>query len=96
LNNKDKDLAAGIAIASSLATPDRTGNQTWAVAVNWGNFEGYNAISASAIAAVAHNVFGYNDMISIGGAIGGSTERGQVAGRVTLQIAGGGGYPSLK
>jgi hypothetical protein len=95
LNAKTQDLGAGIAVASSLSTPDRTGNQTWAVAVNWGNFEGFNAISGSAIAAIAHDTFFAGDMISLGGSVGVSTDRNQVAGRVSLQIAGG-GYSPLK
>ena len=65
LNNKVKDLGAGIAVASSLATPDRTGNQTWAVAVNFADYEGFNAMSGSAIASIAHNVFSPGDMISL-------------------------------
>lgn len=95
LDSKTKDLGAGIAIASSLATPDRTGNQTWAMAVNWGNYEGFNALSASAIATIAHDFWG-GSTVSLGGSIGGSLERNQVAGRVSLQIAGGGGYVPLK
>lgn len=96
LENTTKDLAAGIAIASSLATPDRTGNQTWAMAVNWGNFDGYNALSASAIANIASDVWGTGNTISLGGSIGGSLERNQVAGRVSLQIAGGAAPIPLK
>jgi hypothetical protein len=95
LNSKVRDLGAGVAVASSLSTPDRTGSQTWAVAVNWGNFEGFNAISGSAIAAIAHDTFFPGDMISLAGSVGASTDRNQVAGRVSLQIAGG-GYAPLK
>ena len=79
-----------IAIASSLANPDRTGNQTWAMAVNWGNYDGYNALSASAIADIAYDFWGSGNTLALGGSIGGSLERNQVAGRVSLQIAGGG------
>jgi hypothetical protein len=95
LNSKVKDLGAGIAVASSLATPDRTGNQTWALAVNYADYEGFNAVSASAIASIAHNVFSPGDMISVAGSVGGSVEQRQVAGRVSLQIAGGGAYAPL-
>jgi trimeric autotransporter adhesin len=95
LNGKVQDLGAGVAIASSLSTPDRTGSQTWAVALNWSGFEGFNAMSGSAIAAIAHDMFFPGDMISLAGSAGGSFERNQVAGRVSLQIAGG-GYQPLK
>ena len=89
LNSKVKDLGSGIAVASSLSTPDRTGGQTWAVAVNYADYEGFNAMSASAIAAIATNVFSPGDMISVAGSVGGSFEQRQVAGRVSLQLAGG-------
>jgi hypothetical protein len=89
LRGRDEELAAGIAVAAALAMPDRTGDQTWALAANWGNYDSYNAFSVTGIAALASDVFTTGDQVSLGGGIGFSTEEGQVAGRVSVQIAGG-------
>ncbi len=95
-NKRIDKVSEGVAIATSLATPDRTGSQTWALAANWGDFEGYSGFSASAIAAVGYDVFSAGDMVSFGGGIGFGTNSGQVSGRLSVQIAGGGGYVPLK
>jgi trimeric autotransporter adhesin len=92
-NRRIDKVSEGVAIATSLATPDRTGNQTWAVAANWGDYAGYNAFSTSAIAGIARDVFQPGDMISLGGGIGFGSNSGQVSGRLTVQIAGGGYVP---
>jgi hypothetical protein len=96
LSRRIDKVEEGVAIASALANPDRTGDQTWAVAVNWGNFEGSNAVGISGIAAIGHDFFGVGDQVSLGGSIGFGTDGGQVGGRVSLQIAGGGRPVPLK
>jgi trimeric autotransporter adhesin len=83
---------SGIAAAAALANPDRTGNQTWALAVNEGFWNGHSATGFSGITRVA-NLGTYD--FSVGGSVA-VTDHGDVAGRVSAQIAGGGAPAPLK
>jgi trimeric autotransporter adhesin len=88
---KFKKVNSGIAAAAALQNPDRTGNQTWALAVNEGFWNGASATGFSGITRIG-NLGSYD--VSFGGAFA-VTDRGDVAGRVSAQIAGG-GYTPLK
>jgi hypothetical protein len=83
---------SGIAAAAALQNPDRTGSQTWALAINEGFWDGHTATGFSGITRVA-NLGSYD--FSVGGSFA-VTDRGDVAGRVSAQIAGGGAPAPLK
>jgi trimeric autotransporter adhesin len=81
----DDDLSAGIAIATALENPDLTGNETFGVMVNYGNYEGSSAVGISAAGVLGRNVLDEGDRVAIAGGVGVSTDGGDVAGRVGVQ-----------
>lgn len=88
LKDRDDELAEGIAIASALENPDLYGDLNWAVAVNYGNFDGSSAIGVSAIGVIGKDFLVPGDSVAISGAVGAGFSEGRVGGRVGLQIGG--------
>lgn len=81
----DDELSAGIAMATALENPDLTGNETFGVMVNYGNYEGSSAIAITAMGVLGRDVLEPGDRVSLGGGVGFSTDEGQVGGRVGVQ-----------
>ena len=92
MTNKFQHADGGIAAAMSLQSPDRTGNQTWAVSLNEGFWNGQNATGFTGIAQLAN--LGTWEVAGKGGFA--VTSKGDIGGVVGFQIAGGGGYVPLK
>ncbi len=88
LSNAEKgvELALdGVALAMALADPVLTGDASFGLRGNWGNFEGHSAWGVSAIGILDRNVFGNGETLGIAGAIG-ATENGDVGGRIGAQL----------
>lgn len=74
----------GIAIAMAVQNPVLTNGDRFGVAVNFGDFAGYNAIGATAVGIIGHNVFGGGEKFGLTGGFGVSSN--QAAGRVGVQL----------
>jgi hypothetical protein len=85
LDGRDKELAEGIAIATALQNPDLVGAETFGVAVNFGNWDGFSAFGLSAEGVVGYNFFQPGDRVAVSGGVGVGTREGTVAGRVGVQ-----------
>ncbi len=85
LVKRDRDLADGIAIATSLANPDLVAGERFGMTVNFGNWDGASAIGIAAQGVVGYNAFAQGDRVAISGGVGFGSERGTVAGRVGVQ-----------
>jgi trimeric autotransporter adhesin len=83
----------GVAIAIAMEGPDLAGNETFALAANWGTFEGTNAFAASATGVLSRDVFedGSGIRLSASGGIGYSPSQDgaddSVAGRAGVQLS---------
>ncbi|HEY7549205.1 MAG TPA: hypothetical protein VH913_06775 [Hyphomicrobiaceae bacterium] len=88
-------LHAGVAVAIAMQNPDLVAGEKFGVALNWGNFEGANALAFSTMGVLGTDVFSKGDRLAISGSLGASTnEPGygghdagmQVGARVGLQM----------
>ena len=80
------DLAIdGVALAMALADPTLTGDASFGIRANWGNYAGSNAWGISAVGILARDVFGNGETFGLAGAIG-ATEGGEVGGRIGAQL----------
>jgi len=93
-NRDDIDTnTQGVAIAIAMEGPDLAGNETFAVAANWGTFEGVNAFAASATGVLSQDVFadGSGVRLSASGGIGYSPSQDgaddSVAARAGVQLS---------
>ena len=87
-----KKINGGIAAAFASAGPDRTGNQTGALAFNGGFWNGHTAFGVSGIQRIAD--YGSWDIsIGLSGAV---ADTGDVGGRATVQFGWGGAPVPLK
>jgi len=87
-----KKLNGGVAAAMALASPDRTGNQTGAVAFSESFWNGHTATGVSAIQQI-YNAGSWDFSVGAGASF---ADTGDVGGRVTGQFAWGGSPMSLK
>jgi hypothetical protein len=91
LDQRSDENQSGVALAMAIQNPELTGNQTFGMATNWGNFEGANALGLSMIGVLASNVISQNDQVAISGGFGVGFDYGQgdnvYGGRVGLQWA---------
>lgn len=76
---------AGAAVSSALAGPDLNGGDRFGIAVNWGQFEGSNAIGFSAAGVLADDLFGSTRLGIAGGVAFG--EHGTIGSRASLQLS---------
>ena len=83
-NQRIDKVNQGVAIAMSVQNPVLTGSDRFGVAVNWGDFAGYNAIGGTVVGIIGQNVFGGGEKIGLTGGFGASSN--QVAGRVGVQL----------
>ncbi len=84
-NDKSELALEGVALAMALADPVLSGDSTFGLRGNWGNFEGRSAWGVSAIGILHQNVFGNGEKFGLAGSIG-ATESGDVGGRVGAQL----------
>ncbi|MEQ1651277.1 MAG: hypothetical protein ABL897_02185, partial [Hyphomicrobium sp.] len=75
----------GVALAMALADPTLTGDASFGLRVNWGNYAGHDAFGVSAVGILDRNVFGNGETFGLAGAIG-ATEEGEVGGRIGAQL----------
>jgi hypothetical protein len=82
LDNLEDDVDTnqeGIAIAMASVGPDLTGNERYGLSLNWGNFEGANAIGGGFTAVVRR---GQRSRLAVTGGIGVGFDEGSVGGRI--------------
>jgi hypothetical protein len=83
------DHASGIALAMSMEAPDLVGSEKFGFALNWGNFEGSNALSGSVAGVLGNNVFTDGDRVAMSAGFGVGFENGSgksvYGGRLGLQ-----------
>ncbi len=70
LTRRTDELYPGVALAISMENPDLTGNERFGVAMNWGNFEGSNALSWSAMGVLGYDVLSRGDRVAVSGGFG--------------------------
>ena len=92
MNDKFSHANGGIAAAMSMASPDRTGGQTGAIAFSEAWWGGHSATGITAIQRV-YDAGSWD--FSVGGGVS-VADTGDYGGRVTGQIGWGGGYVPLK
>jgi hypothetical protein len=67
---------SGVALAISMENPDLIANERFGVAMNYGNFEGANALSWSAMGVLGYDVLHRGDRIAVSGGFGVGFEEG--------------------
>lgn len=85
VDGADAKLEEGIAVSLALQNPDLVGAETFGLAMNWGNFEGSNAIGISAAGVLGNNLVMPGDRLAIAGGIGFGLDEDTVGGRVGIQ-----------
>jgi hypothetical protein len=71
------EAESGIALAMSMEDPDLIGNERFGARVNYGNFEGANALSWTFAGVLGRDVIRAGDRIAIGGGFGVGFEEGR-------------------
>lgn len=85
LQNRDKELADGIAIALALDQPVFQNGQQFALRVGWGNFDGSDAVGVTGAGVLARGlVGGPSSTVVLDAGVGASTGQNMVAGRAGL------------
>jgi hypothetical protein len=79
LQQRDDELAEGIAIALALDAPLLKNGQTFAMRGGWGNFDGSNAAGVTAAGAITQNVV-------VDAGVGWGTSQGTVAGKAGVTV----------
>lgn len=79
LQDRDDELAEGIAISLALEAPNLRPGQTFAMRGGWGNFDGTSAIGFSAAGAINNNFV-------VDAGVGWGTRRGTAAGKAGVTI----------
>ena len=86
LDQRDDELAEGIAIALALDQPFFHAGQTFALNIGWGGYDGANAVGVTAAGIVDRGAFGPTSTTTLHGGIGAGTGQGQVAGKAGLSF----------
>lgn len=86
LGKRDNELADGVAIALAMAQPFFHAGQTFAVNVGWGNFDGQNAVAATAAGLVGRGSLGPGSTVTLYGGVGAGTQTGTVGSRAGLSL----------
>jgi hypothetical protein len=86
LGRRDRQLTEGIAAAVALADPDLVAGEKFGLKLNWGNFDGSNAIGLSTVGVLGTDVFTSGDRLAVSGAIAVGTDQGQATSRVGVQL----------
>ena len=86
LDQRDDELAEGIAIALALDQPFFHAGQTFALNIGWGGYDGANAVGVTAAGIVDRGAFGPTSTTTLHGGVGAGTGQGQVAGKAGLSF----------
>lgn len=81
LQDRDEELAGGIAIAVALAQPMMQPGQSFAMRAGWGSFDGTDALGVTAAGVLSRDVFGPGSTVVLDAGIGVSTDENEAAGR---------------
>ena len=81
------DALEGVAIAVSMANPDLVGTESFAIAMNWGGFEGENALGLTTMGVLSRDFIGTGARLSLGGGLGVGLAKDNVAGRAGGQLS---------
>ncbi len=73
-------------MAMAMEDPDLQLGEHFGLRVNWGSFEGENAMAVSAMGVVGRNVFRAGDRIAVGAALGYGLSEHNLGGRVGVQM----------
>lgn len=79
LQQRDEELAEGIAVSMAIDAPLLRSGQTFAMRGGWGNFDGTHAAGVSAAGAISQNVV-------VDAGVGWGTSQGTVAGKAGVTI----------
>lgn len=83
-NREDiKETAEGVALAMAVENPDLKGAETFGLMVNWGSFEGKNALGLTGMGVLHEDID--DGRISIGGGVGWGLSDDTFGARVGLQ-----------
>ncbi|MFT4080499.1 YadA-like family protein [Rhodomicrobium sp.] len=86
LNDRIKDVRDGVAIALAVQTPDLVAGEKFGVSVNFGTYDGSNAIGVGLQGVLGKNLFGFGERVALTGGVGFATERDNVGGRAGVQF----------
>ena len=84
LDERDDELADGIAISMALSQPFFHNGQKFALNLGWGNFEGNNALGLTAAGIVDRGMLGPTSTTTVYGGVGVGLREGTVGGRAGL------------
>jgi len=85
--DRTDEALEGVAISMSLTNPDLVGSESFAVAMNWGGYEGENALGFSAMGVLSRDVLGSGARFSVGGALGVGLDKDNVGGGAGGQLS---------
>ena len=60
-----------------MENPDLTGDERFGTAVNWGNYEGANAVSWSFMGVLGHDLLTSGDRFAVSGGVGVGFQEGR-------------------
>ncbi len=86
LQDRDEELAEGIAIALALDTPTFQPGQNFAFRAGWGNFDGADAFGVTAGGVLDRGSFGHNSSVILDGGVGFGVNTNTVAGKAGLSF----------
>ncbi len=86
LNQRDDELAEGIAISLALDKPIFHAGQTFALNIGWGGYDGASAVGLTAAGIVDRGSLGQTSTTTLYGGVGAGTGHGQVAGKAGLSL----------
>jgi trimeric autotransporter adhesin len=81
-----KEAREGIAIAMALHDPDLVAGEKFGVRLNWGNFEGNNALALTAAGVIGTDVLTSGDRLAVSGGVGYGVDQNTVGARVGVQM----------
>ena len=70
LSRRTNENSAGVALALAAVNPDLTGNESFGMTANWGNFDGSNAFGMGFEGVVGHGWITRGDRVAVTGGFG--------------------------
>jgi hypothetical protein len=86
LDERADEIEAGVAIAMALEDPDLAGTESFGIKLNYGNFEGADALGLTVAGVLARNVLGARNRLTLSGGVGWGLEESTIGGRVGAQL----------
>ena len=86
LQQNDRQLTEGIAVAMALHDPDLVAGEKFGLKLNWGAYEGGNALALTAAGVLGYNVLTPGDRLAVSGGMGWGLDQSQIGGRVGVQL----------